>query len=162
MSSYHLLTKRAYAPPANPYGAVSPTPSMGAPEWQSAPGLQTPAGPGLGATIWRNKATIGGTVAGGSLGWGGGAAAGAAIGGLFGGVGAIPGAAIGSVIGGLGGSMLGSSAGEAVGAKADGYMNAGADKGQLYRPPVTDMASYGANMLAQGIEQNRARPGQPT
>jgi hypothetical protein len=53
--------------------------------------------------------------------------------------------------------MLGSSAGEAVGGAADNYMNANAAKGQPYRPPVTDMASYGANMLAQGIEENRAR-----
>lgn len=139
-------------PPAfNPSGAQNPyqqvSPVSQAPDWQSMPGVKPQPVQGLGSKIWRNKGQIAGSLGG----WSGGAAAGAAIGGLFGGVGAIPGAAIGSVIGGLGGSFLG----ESVGGAADKKMNAYADRGQP--APVTDMASYGDNMMSQAISANRAR-----
>ena len=146
MSAYHLLAKRAYA---NHYGGVSPLPTLGVPEWQSAPGLKAPTTSGLGQRLWQSKGEIAGNLGG----WSAGAAAGAAIGAPFGGIGAIPGAMIGSVIGGLAGSTLGGWGGE----QADNAMTAQAAKGQPYRPPVTDMASYGANMLAQGMDENRKR-----
>lgn len=42
MSLYHALAKQAYAPPANPYGNVSPAVKPAAPDWQNAPGVQAP------------------------------------------------------------------------------------------------------------------------
>ncbi len=161
MSSYHdlglkPLTKLSYySSPGggNPYGGLSPKPSLGGAEvWQSAPGYQAPAAPTLGDKIWNNKGRIAGSI-------GGGLAGGAAAGALIGSVVPVAGTAAGAVIGGaasLLGSIGGSMLGEWAGGKADDQINDAAAAGQPYRPPVTGLSSYGHNMLAQSIDQQRA------
>jgi hypothetical protein len=229
MSLYHALAKRAYAPPANPYGNILPAAPAAAPDWQTAPGVKAPtdtsgswfqknvvdnpwiegaAGlstmiPGIGGVI--NGAWQGGRAAyhtaQGNYGKAGQAAA-------WGAAGFIPGGAV------LRGAQLGLGAAKAVkagqtamsgvkavraageaakwavptaqsvsrGAKTVGFgkslaggaldVGAAASIGAAipnYGPgsqyaannaavkPVTDMASYGANMLSQGIDENRNR-----
>ena len=170
MNSYHLLEKRAYfgptqtyngpngtswGPAHNPYVQQNPTPSMGAEEWSSAPGLKQQEQPGIlsriGSGLWRNK----GNIAGGQVGWEAGAAGGAALGSMvFPGAGTLVGAGIGA----LAGSWLGGKAGES----ADNWANKATDErtaaSQPYRPPVTGPASYASNMIAQGMEENRNQP----
>lgn len=161
MKSYHALgrTKSAYATAGygqNPYGNLTPTPSMRSVNWGQAPGLRAQEDPSFMEGIWRNKGAITTSLAAGAAGAKLGALGGAAIGSAA----PVAGTAIGGALGGIGGFIGGvgmSLLGDKAGGKLDEHMNAQADKGKLYRPPVTDMSSYAANMLSQGIEENRSK-----
>lgn len=161
MSAYHRIGRlQAPAQPRNPYldldlvKIATPMPSMTADEWASAPGIRPQPAPGIGNYMWKNKGSVAGDLAGWSAGAALGAKGGAALGTFI-----APGVgtAIGGAIGGIGGGIVGGLGGGWLGGKADTAMNGDPTKQPGYRPPVTDLASYGANMLAQGIEENRQR-----
>lgn len=159
MSSYHLLG-RAASPSRNPYldldlvKAATPMPTMSADEWATAPGVRPQPKPGFGDYLWKNKGSIAGDTGGWMAGAALGAKGGAALGSFAGPIGTVA----GGLIGGIGGGIAGSMGGEWLGGKADDAMNGDPSKQPGYRPPVTDLASYGANMLSQGIEENRHKP----
>jgi hypothetical protein len=229
MSLYHALAKRAYAPPANPYGNVSPA----APDWQNAPGVQAPtdtSGSWFQKNVVDNPWLEGAAglatmipVVGGAINgvWQGGRAAYHTAQGNYGkageaaawaGLGLVPGGGIarGAKLGfnGVKAMQAGNTFRTGVnavrgaeaaakwavptaksvgfGAKATGVgksiaggaldMGAAAGVGAAIPnygggseyaannaavKPVTDMASYGANMISQGIAENRARAGTP-
>ncbi len=157
MSLYHRLghlEKKAYT---NPYRQITATPSMGGADvWQSAPGLRPPDEPGLANQLWKNKGRIAGSIGAGLAGAKLGAMGGAAIGSVA----PLAGTAVGGALGGIGGFIGGvgmSLLGEEAGGSIDDKLNASAAAGQPYRPPVTDLSSYGANMLAQGMDETRPK-----
>ena len=171
MSLYHELSKSAYQQPAGyQYGAISPAaPVQGAqqPPWASAPGVQQPQQnqPGWGTQaagmLADNKYSIAGGFVGSAI-PGAGTLVGTGVGmGLDYMAGRARdnthsdfGKAVNSIIPGA--DMLGKLSPGAMYDWARGNTAESVAKSQPgYRTPVTDMASYGANMLQGGMAERQ-------